>query len=383
MNEVLYGDMFLYEIIKYLSPENIYDLKLINKYYNLKITYNHLKFPIINNINQRLNLIFEEHFVGFKKILKSTNSCISGSFMLQCIHNEYFRYSDIDIYVPNISNSKKDTMLSFFKSLPQCIMCRETYDRNKVPDDYESGYWNIEREKNIQTIYQITISVIKFKHIFPIYSQMNKYYKKRCKPTITIQLIYTNLERDEVQNYILDTFDIDFCKNIYWYKGTDNLIINSIDNVFQRRATNFTIHSLQRIIKYALRGYRFNNLLENIDNNPENFCSRHHCILIRAEPIDEDHTLFNIYKIKYFAIPDYDNNDDGYYHHYHHLYHSQNNDYIKCITDGYNDSNYSIINDLLLIKHFNRKSTYLKKTVNINFQRISSNSTYDIVTIFE
>ena len=102
LTQLLYNDLFNCELYKYISGEDTYNTRIINKsFYNNFI--NTFIRPIFKRITLQLTKIFKENTEGFLQVLKDNHGCISGSFILQNILNEYYHKNnaDIDIYVYN------------------------------------------------------------------------------------------------------------------------------------------------------------------------------------------------------------------------------------------------------------------------------------------
>src|SRR5437868_9219660 len=88
-------------ILSFLKPKFAYNFIITCKLFHLKFN---IKSNLIYEINFRLNKIFGDKTDDFKQLLKDTNSVISGSFIIQCLLNEYWN-TDIDIYIPTIGNN--------------------------------------------------------------------------------------------------------------------------------------------------------------------------------------------------------------------------------------------------------------------------------------
>ena len=97
-SEVLCSDWFIYNIKEHLVPKDFLMLKYVCKYYHKNITVMDVKRCIISNINLRLKKILGDNYDTFIKYISKHNVAISGSFIIQCILEEYYEDSDIDIY---------------------------------------------------------------------------------------------------------------------------------------------------------------------------------------------------------------------------------------------------------------------------------------------
>ena len=91
MNEVLYSDWFVFNIIEHTTkPLILYNLKLSNKWHYKNITYSHIKQIVIKNITKKLKEHVNVNYNDFVKFMEQYDMKISGSFILQCILDEYW-----------------------------------------------------------------------------------------------------------------------------------------------------------------------------------------------------------------------------------------------------------------------------------------------------
>ena len=101
--QILKGDTFHY-ITDHLSPKDLYHLAKTCQYYHKELE-EFFKRKVINTINTRLSDFFGKNLKEFKNQMKITGSFISGSFILQCILDEAWNDSDVDIYTPIEDNT--------------------------------------------------------------------------------------------------------------------------------------------------------------------------------------------------------------------------------------------------------------------------------------
>ena len=74
------------------SPISLFKCKDIINFTNAQI-----EKSIICTVEERMGKIFGDGITIFKNLLSSTHAVITGSFILQCILNEKWKNSDIDI----------------------------------------------------------------------------------------------------------------------------------------------------------------------------------------------------------------------------------------------------------------------------------------------
>jgi hypothetical protein len=237
----------LENIIYHLIPKDLYSLKLTSKLSFIKINKKIINKSIINIINNKLFEIFGDKLGEFKDILRETKAVISGSFIIQCILNEFWDKSDIDIYMPFIDNKYYDAnkvILSIYYERP--IVDRFTILENFLYDN--GNYIN----------YNDYDFLLNNKKIYGTrdYSINN----------INIEIIHININKKKfkyTKKFIMDTFDLDICKNLYFINNEDNIDIYKLNDIFNKTCdfnhcpNGFNIFN--RFNKYIERGFVINN----------------------------------------------------------------------------------------------------------------------------
>lgn len=221
-------------IMCYLDNKTIWLLKK-NKIINSRIANEIIIYNAIENINKKINkLLTIEPF--FNNILNFKNVYISGSFILQCILDERYIFSDIDIYTNNI----------------QIINLLNTKDIQNIICDYNPA------------------------RVYDIYLNDTNIVDK-------LQIIY--IETKNIYKSINKYFDFDFLKNIYNYKKKKLFIFN-IESVMDKISNIYDVNlfknkeyykiknKIKRIGKYEGRGFNIiynKNVLQqqlfDINNN--------------------------------------------------------------------------------------------------------------------
>ena len=251
MEDFINIDLFNCYVIKYLPPLSLYNLKLTSKLIFKGITRSHIKTSIIHQINLRLSLLFEDKLIEFKKVMNDTKAIISGSFIIQCILEEYWVGCDIDIYFPTIGNKKYHP--DYAK--PYYEIEKYLYEnmKFKLNDSFEaiSGYGLDQSNGKVNIKYVRTYDIsIKIKNI---------------KEIQVIQIKINNNFNDIIR-FIRDTHDFDICKNVYYIEKNIECI-----NIFKlmdilTKTTEFKIGfrlgaSIERSKKYSSRGF---NMINNM-----------------------------------------------------------------------------------------------------------------------
>jgi hypothetical protein len=177
----------------------------------------------------------EKHrLTNFLDILKEIGGLITGSLVLQCLLKEKW-VSDIDIFVSISNYHKLDNFLSqyYHRSSINLVNCK---------------YKNMD-ERIVYIINYIGTEEVKF------------------------QLICVDINPHNLKDFIIETFDYDFCKNIF--DGT-TLYIHDLNKVMNK-TDNYSISStLQRSVKrynkYKERGFNIPKLnYEEVQNIAQKF----------------------------------------------------------------------------------------------------------------
>ena len=227
-SEVFYGDPFKEEIVKYLDPKDLYNIRYVSKNFCNIITFKMIKDTIKNNIYQRLRRILGDHTDKFLELLTENSGVISGSFILQCILNETYSESDIDIYIPTPTNRSKS---GIYNSLENYIY------NGTMKSKFISG--------DNQYIYE---------------SDNISYIREYQYIDLKIQIIYI-FSQNNIENLwepIKNLFDFDIVKNIY---SENALKIYKLSEIMEKTTTfkkSWDLRSsIARYNKYSSRGFTF------------------------------------------------------------------------------------------------------------------------------
>ncbi len=264
-NKVFCGNVFDGIIRNYLSLTDVFRLSLVNGVLFRRMNKEYFYNIIRTRIETRLRKILGKNFLPFIKMMVRTRAVLSGSFIHQCVYDESWDNSDIDIYVGKRNQDK--TMIDFLKTI-------SAYSDT----DYGELY-----KKAFDTIVNITNHYIDHKNVISLddidiikknednnydyyyYNKNNPIYqaKERIKnQCVKIQLvcIKTN-EKYDLWNHIQNT-GFDVCKNMVYYDKNLNMklqIYNYKELIFRR--STFVIQNISdfyyRIDKYTKRGFHF------------------------------------------------------------------------------------------------------------------------------
>src|SRR5437762_2808080 len=223
-SKVLYGDPFKEEIVKYLDPKDLYNIKYVSKDFYGIITFKMIKDTINLCIYQRLQKILGDHTDKFLELLSENSGVISGSFLLQCILNETYTESDIDIYIP----------IPYYETQAGSFTSIENY------------IYNIMKGKYITSSYQ--------------YEPENIAYIREYHFNVKLQIIYIISKNplEDLWKTIRDLYDFDILKNIY---SSNALKIHKLSDIMTKSTTFGYTWSLKASIirynKYINRGITF------------------------------------------------------------------------------------------------------------------------------
>lgn len=241
MEHYFQTDYFYYNIITRLTPLDLLNLKRTNKLFSSIVTFSIMKKLILYYINKRLLLIFGENTNKIKEILNNTKTVISGSFLIQCILNEYWNDSDIDIYSPVVSNKKcfidhDNPFTDIEKFLHEKYRFTNTSDAHRYGDALSNNRTDIKWVRTYQ-------------------NSINK-----------IQIIQVEVENNfsKLKEFIHNTFDFNICKNIYYIDNNkENISIFNLLNVLNKTEKFKTKYNLKssmtRCLKYRNRGFDIHN----------------------------------------------------------------------------------------------------------------------------
>lgn len=269
-------------ILDKLELKNVYNCTLINKKYAERV-WNYIIKRIIKNIENRLKDIFGDKYLEFKKVMYETKSVISGSILIQCILEEKWEGSDIDIYTSKLFkyHKKEDdgkchysveysNLSNFLYKASETInknnnevshnahMCRS--GRNCTFHGGEADKWEnkSKNEVNLNDCIYYRINEVEFQ-------------------AIELYLNDKKLDIKDIKDFIWKKFDFNICKNILYYDENYDckIITNNIKNIFKREIEIDHINwkSLNRVYKYRDRYFHFtctnmfDKIKECIDND--------------------------------------------------------------------------------------------------------------------
>ncbi len=230
--------LFLLECI----PLNSYGSTLLPELKH-QIFIKYILLNINNKIEKRLGNVFGDKLLLFKQLMEETKCFISGSFIIQCILNEEWKGSDVDIYVPTIGNQIRVDHSPFSKV-----------------DDFMYKNMNM-KDGYIDSYPEVLHSGLKWvrNYVDYIYDSNGKQtYEKRVR----IQIIGIEISKNISQavQFVEETFDFDICKNVYSFEG---IYVKNIKEILSKttsfKSSKLHDSSVNRCKKYEERGFSFLN----------------------------------------------------------------------------------------------------------------------------
>ena len=247
----LTDDCLLY-IATFLGNKDLWNLRDALVDLSLKDElFRMIKRRCINNINR---ILTAAHITP--DLMARCQASVSGSTIVQCLLEEYWSPTDVDIYVPLSAASEEE------------ILTLETHLQSKGYSVYESndyGLWPAHLNGTLGQIADarsnIPIPDTKIRAVRN-YIRSDDYISKSLlnspKPELpaTYQVIY--VDTDDVYGHITDSYDFDFLRNEF---KDGRLIVHSYRAIFQKRAIYDTKSdpsaSVRRKTKYENRGFTF------------------------------------------------------------------------------------------------------------------------------
>lgn len=236
-------DILHNEICKYITPRDIYHLsfvsKHLNRYMRISTIKSVLSISLKLQIDIQLSKIFGNYLSEFYQSLDESNGVISGGFLLQCMLDETWFDSDVDIFMPHYREfSPIENFLYKFEG------CKYV--------SHNSGSQYI---GNLSIINNIEIDYIRNYNIngkvFQII-RLRDYNKNEL------------MNRLDIVNFIRLNFDFDFLKNYYYNNTAWIYDLRTLSKTAFFDVTTDLISSIKRCKKYQERGFKFLNL-GNID----------------------------------------------------------------------------------------------------------------------
>lgn len=233
----------LNKVLAYTSPKTIFNARLADSTCLNNVDSDLMISIIKERIEKRLRIIFLDQYDNLVQAMSESKSIISGSFIIQCILDERWLDSDIDIYVgvKNHVFSDEKNYLIMDKFLTGGINSK----------DYLQGVHN---------------GFVNYTNYFSsgLGHRIRDVRNFLCPNESTeLQLVVIQLSEDySLQDHVFST-GFEACKNYFSFNsdGSINLVITNLKEIMYR-VTTYTILSmsdfLYRLRKYGLgRGFRF------------------------------------------------------------------------------------------------------------------------------
>ena len=243
MEQLIAGDI-RYILQHHLECKDIWNLCKVSEYEKTqRKLMNLLHNKCIDEIKKRLTeMFFNDPKIAqeFLSILNETGAVISGSFLVQCLLNENWK-SDVDIFVPIIGNEITYTSNHNIKTKVDDFLFRVYHFYNYYAADRYSHHVS-NKIRWIRDFADIDV----------------KKDKKTNEAKHIFQVILVNVEKDEICEFIRNSFDFDLVKNTFIKHKLSVLNFEEIFSKNVRFKTGDRLGlSIKRRVKYEKRGFTF------------------------------------------------------------------------------------------------------------------------------
>lgn len=281
-NAVMRGNIFDNIILNKISMKDAYKLRLVNSTLRKRMSKNYFYNIMKNRIENKLKSILGINYIPFIKTMIECKAILSGSFIHQCVLNESWENSDIDIYTEKRSQYEKfdkflksisiynDSSNEMYKNVFSCIDWIENYyidNKNTIP---------YSRDEVSHDMYRYNDSYI-------CRDDKLKELNNNIKNCIKFQLVRIKTTKEYTLHDHIRNTGFEVCKNLAYYTDKMNLYLDLSDYkeiLFKR--TTFTIQNIDdfyyRIEKYSKRNFNFKskyNKLLYLEYLYINFCHVH------------------------------------------------------------------------------------------------------------
>lgn len=222
-------DILLHQLFPFLTPIDLFVLRQVNKGLKTLITKTVIHEAIIRQVNSRLYKIFRNKTTEFKQAIRECKGIISGSFIIQCILNKFWK-SDVDIYYPSDDENYNKHINGH--DIIETFLIANNYED---VSEYECNY---DGEPDITNVSSYAIKG------FPDVIQLIKIENKK-----------------DIYKHIISHFDLNICMNMYsidYDTGREQLYTHSLGGIFNGVATysgDYSEKGISRCHKYVQRGF--------------------------------------------------------------------------------------------------------------------------------
>lgn len=267
-------------ICNFLEPKDIVNMCHTFPYQWKKVYYRY-RDCIKNKIDSFFREYFGEKYNEFRKIMVKSRAVISGSFIIQMILGERWPDSDIDFYVPIIGSlsDKKSTGNHIVSLIDEFLYLKGNHFWYTSQNMYQTGpKTNIKyirdyikmNDEQIKRCENLNVNDANYMIERQTIDNLGR-YNNDTNCNIKLQVISVDLEPnyDIVKNHIYKNFDLDICKNIFYYdnEGPKLNMFNARSIIDKKTKFNFNYgvcEPLKRYKKYLERGFQFNESNEEI-----------------------------------------------------------------------------------------------------------------------
>lgn len=196
-------------------------------------------------LNRKLLQVFGENVFQFKRALEESRAVIAGSIIIQCILEEYWQQSDIDIFVTHNPTSRTRSPIEMFFETTQL----QYYEEMTATE----GAYNFTSLANA-TIEKICVIRL-----------------RESAQKIHLVIIQAMEEECSAAKYVMTASDFDICRNTYSiHNDLEYLTATSLVGIIRKcvreridcrrdGGTCMSKSTISRFVKYKMRGFMFAN----------------------------------------------------------------------------------------------------------------------------
>lgn len=202
----LNDDMIKSELIKHCTLPDLINLKTLNKKFSSAINDDMLHQLILETITNKLKEIFGVYWDPFSQKLEESGALISGSFFINCILGVP-KLESIDLYMVEESPIRSWLNSKFIHEHAEpCGF----FDGGGCIDDKYDRYKFISHEEDVPD------DECGFRLFGDTTEKETRQVPDKSKPIINIITVSKPIEY--LEEYILNSFEFDLCRNVYGIK---------------------------------------------------------------------------------------------------------------------------------------------------------------------
>ena len=226
--QIINNDLIDYIIQNFLNPMALFSLRQVAQYFKNRINRSSVYNSVIRNMDYILTNILGDNVLEFKQLIKTYNAVISGSFITQCVIDEYWENSDIDIFILSTRKGLD------YKDFEKFLCGKMNFSKTPYDPFYLHNYTAI---KEICTMVSYEINHYSF------------------------HIMWVSLKDRDLIKFLWTMCDFDICRNIYHINNNKEILNICAVNDICNKTTKFKLgqngegSTMRRYEKYTKRGF--------------------------------------------------------------------------------------------------------------------------------